>query len=356
MPGRATFVLLAITLLSTNAASQDINTGSHKLIKVGDGIYAVEPVFAGANGALIVNKSGVVVIDSHSTPASSATLIEAVRQITDTPIRFVVNTHWHVDHHSGNETYAETYGPQVNFIAHHHTREDIPTLGREQYEQSAPYRTMPLEKAGEMLETGVNSDGQVLSETQRMEIERFHDAQEAFLERSSDFDFTLPNLTLDNSLTLHGDPNTIEVKYLYPAHTRGDVVAYIPEQKVLIVGDILTKPILWTWSSHPRDYIRTLQELEQLDIDHIVIGHGGPVLEGRAYLTMVREFMQTIVTFSEQSKAAGLSVEAVIERGAQDGAIQGFRRRFVADNEQENSMFDQMVGWTINRAYLEIDQ
>jgi len=354
MSARTTIAVLATLISSVTAFGQELNTGSHKLTKVASGINAVEPVFAGANGALIVNEDGVIVIDSHSTPASSATLIDAVRQLTDKPIRYVINTHWHVDHHSGNEAYEDVYGSQVDFIAHHHTREDIPTLGREQYEQTAPYRTMPLDSAKEMLGTGVGNDGKLLSENQSEEIRKFHDAQEAFLSTAERFEFTLPNLTIDDSLILHDELHTVEVRYLYPAHTRGDVVVYVPEQKTLIVGDILTKPILWTWSAYPRDYVRTLSELEKLDFDRLIIGHGGPVLNGKAYLTTAREFMEAIVKFAEQSNTAGLSVEEAIARGAEDPGIQNFRRRFVADNEQENSMFDQMVGWTVDRAYLEI--
>jgi glyoxylase-like metal-dependent hydrolase (beta-lactamase superfamily II) len=155
---------------------------------------------------------------------------------------------------------------------------------------------------------------------------------------------------------LHGDPYTVHVRYLYPAHTRGDVVVYIPEQKILIMGDILTKPILWTWSSYPRDYIRTLTELEALDVKKILIGHGGPVLENKSYLTTAREFMETIVDFAEQANADGLSVEEAVMQGAENSAIQTFRRRFVADNDQENQMFDQMISWTIDRAYFGLAQ
>ena len=348
-------VLLAVVMLPSSGVAQDIDTGAHRLVNVAPGVYAVEPAFAGANATLIINENGVIVVDSHSTPASSATLIDAVKELTEAPIRYVINTHWHVDHHSGNQAYADKYPSPVEFIAHDHTREDIPTLGREQYKQTAPYRTMPLDSAASQLDSGRNDDGELLSDKQRAAVRKFHEAQEKFLETADEFEFSLPNLTIDSNLTLHGQPNTVQVMYLYPAHTRGDLVVYVPEQKVLVVGDILTKPILWSWSSYPREYVRTLTALEALDFDALIIGHGGPVLEGKDYLITARQFMETIVTFASKSSAAGLSVEQAAEQGASDDEIQGFRRRFVADNEQENGMFDQMVGWTIDRAYLEIN-
>ena len=339
-------LVCCFSILSVEA--DELNTGAHTLIEAAPGIYAVLPEFAGANAAIIINNTGVIVVDSHSSPASSATLIDAIKRLTDKPIRHVINTHWHVDHQSGNESYRDMTDGPVDIIAHHYTREDIPTLGRTQYEQSTPYLTMPLDAALEAL------DDASLSDSQREAVAKFHGMQEEFVARGDAFEFTLPDVTIEKSLTLHSEVNAAQVMYLHPAHTRGDVVVYVPEQRVLIVGDILTKPILWTWSSYPQDYIKTLRALEALDVDKILIGHGGPVLEGMDYLITVRQLMEAIVTFSLAAEAAGLSAEQAVENGTADATLQSYRRRFVADNEQENQMFDQMIGWTIDRAYAEV--
>jgi cyclase len=343
-------IVLVLGLVSRGIEAQELDTGAHTLIEVAPGIYAVEPTFAGANAAVIINNTGVIVVDSHSSPASSATLIDSIKALTDKPIRYVINTHWHVDHHSGNESYLDSPGGPIDIISHDYTREDIPTLGREQYEQSTPYLTMPLDAANESLA------GMALDSQQRNVVSKFHDLQQAFVSLGDAFEFTLPNLTIEKSLTLHSEVNTAEVFYLQPAHTRGDIVVYVPEQRVLMVGDILTQPILWNWSSYPQDYILTLRALELLDVDKILIGHGGPVLQGKEYLTTVRQLMEAIVTFSIAAAEAGLSVEQAVENGAVDATLQAYRGRFVADNDQENQMFDQMIGWTIDRAYLEISE
>ena len=353
MAGRFVIVVLGAIFWPLAGAAQNLDTGAHKLVEAAPGIYAVEPKFAGANAALIINESGVIVIDSHSSPASSATLIDAVKSITDKSIRYVINTHWHVDHHSGNEAFLQS-DTNVDIIAHDHTREDIPTLGRGQFQQTAPYRTMPLDGAAAALQSGTDANGNPLTDPQRRSIEKFHGVQEEFIATGDAFEFTLPNVTIDKSITLHGEPYTVQVMYLHPAHTRGDVVVYVPDRKILIIGDILTKPILWTWSSYPQAYIKTLTALEALDIDKILIGHGGPILVGKDYLTTARQTMETIVAFSIAAKKAGLSVEQAVEQSATDAEIQANRQKFVADNDQENQMFDQMIGWTIDRAYLEI--
>jgi len=343
---------LALLLVAPLLAAENIiNSGSVLLTPLAEGIYAVEPKFAGANGALILNETGNIVVDTHGSPASARALIRAMSRISDQPVRYVINTHWHVDHNSGNEAYKAAYGDGVVFIAHDETRKEIPTLGAKQFTDSAPYRTMPIQSAEAALSASTDSHGQALTDEQIADISEFRDGQTEFAAREG-FEFTLPNLTFSQSITLHGQPNTAEVFYLYPGHTKTDSIVYLRNQQVLIVGDLLTKPILWTWASHPSSYIRTLTELEQLPIQKIVIGHGGPVLENKDYLVQAREFLEAVVEYSEKSLAAGHSEEETITAAADRASIQDFRRRFVT--EQEDSMFDRMVSWTVSRSYLEL--
>ena len=345
--------LLSILLLPGNqlfTAEKDIDTGSITLVWMAEGIYAVEPNFAGAAGAVILNDSGNIVVDTHGTPASAKALIKAVSRISDRPIRNVINTHWHVDHHSGNEIYKAAYGDGVILIAHDETRKEIPTLGAGQFEQTAPYRANPVQSAEDALASKLDTHGQPLSAAQIVDIAEFRDDQVEFSNRES-FDFTLPNLTYSKSITLHGSPNTVEIFFLYPGHTRADTIVYLRDQEILIIGDLLTKPILWSWSSYPASYIKTLKKLEQLPARKIVIGHGGPVLEDKSYLVQVRRFLETVVSFTEKSFATGSSEEVAVEAASTHEGIQQFRRKFVT--EEEDGMFDQMVGWTVSRAYLE---
>jgi glyoxylase-like metal-dependent hydrolase (beta-lactamase superfamily II) len=345
----ATLVVLAASV--TSNAEGILDTGSMRLTPLGSGVYVAEPTFAGANGAVILNDTGNIVVDTHGSPASAAALIDAVKTISDQPIRFVINTHWHVDHNAGNEAYRKSFGDNVVFISQHETREEIPTLGRRQYEQMGPYISMPIEEADKQLASGRNGHDVELDASQTSNVRAFRERQVEFAERE-DFQFTLPDLTYERSLTLHGSPNIVEVFYLYPAHTKTDSIVYLRDQKILILGDLLTQPILWSWSSFPVDYVQTLRELEKLPAEKIVIGHGEPVLHDKTYLIQVREFLEEIVDFTQRSMASGIAADAAIEAAGSSDGVQQFRRRFVT--EEEDAMFDQMVGWTISRAYAEL--
>jgi cyclase len=325
---------------------------THDLTRLAEGIYAVEGRFQGANAAIIINDRDVVIVDSHGTPASAAALLEDVRRLTDKPVRYVVNTHWHVDHHTGNQAYYRAFPEHVEFIAHRFTREDIPTLGRDQLSQVRPFMENPLTEARERLASGVDEHGRPLTADQRAQIERFAEGQEAFLAGVDTFEFVLPSMTFEQRLVLHRDQRPIEVRHFFRGHTRGDVIVYLPEERILIAGDLLTLPILWTWASYPADYVKTLLAIELLPIDQIVIGHG-PVLEGTAYLLQAREFLEAVVTHVRGAIVDGVSLDEIQDSATGDQLIQTFRRRFVEDTVEGNGMFDQMVTWTVERAFLE---
>lgn len=347
-----TIIFVVALAFSTSFANEnDIDTGSVRLVQLAEGIYAVSPRFAGANGALILNPSGHIVVDTHGSPASAQALINAVRKISDVPIRYVVNTHWHVDHHSGNPAYRKAFGDDIVFISHDETRKEIPTVGADQFADAAPYRSMPIESANSALVENVDGHGAPLSAAQIAAIKMFRDAQTEFASQQ-EYAYTLADLTYSKSITLHGDSNAVEIFFLHPAHTRSDSIVYVRDQQILIVGDLLTQPILWSWSSYPSSYVLTLKTLEQLPVKKIVIGHGGPVLEGKSYLTQVRRFLETTVAHAAKSHSAGLDEKEATETAASNADIEEFRRSFVSD--AENGMFDQMVGWTIARAYMEL--
>jgi glyoxylase-like metal-dependent hydrolase (beta-lactamase superfamily II) len=340
---------MALVTTATVAEENVIDTGAVRLTELAEGIYAVSPNFAGANGALILSRSGNIVVDTHGSPASARALIDAVREISDTPIRYVINTHWHVDHHAGNVAYRNAFGNDVIFISHDETRKEIPTLGAEQFADAKSYRTMPIQAADQALASNAGDHGEKLSADQIQAIREFRDGQSDYADQQ-DYDYVLADLTYSESITLHGDPIVVDVFYLHPAHTTSDTVVYIRNEEILVVGDLLTQPILWSWSSYPAGYVKTLKALENLPVKKIVIGHGGPVLDGKDYLVQARQFLEAVVAYATKAREGGIGSDEAVEAAAENAVIESFRRRFVA--EEQDGMFDQMVGWTVSRAYL----
>src|SRR5215208_46313 len=87
-----------------------------------------------SNVLIIINESDVIVVDADIFPSSARQAIAEIKKLTPNPVRYLINTHFHSDHHYGNQVYREAY-PGVEIIAHPATRaliisEDIPALQR----------------------------------------------------------------------------------------------------------------------------------------------------------------------------------------------------------------------------------
>src|SRR5213596_3232403 len=96
-------------------------------VEVAKGIYLFisEPygdVGLDGNAVAILSSDGVLVFDSNGTPAASAAVLAEIRQLTDQPVKYVVNSHWHWDHWYGTETYTRAF-PDVKVVAQEKTRE-----------------------------------------------------------------------------------------------------------------------------------------------------------------------------------------------------------------------------------------
>ncbi|PYR34552.1 MAG: hypothetical protein DMF93_23275, partial [Acidobacteria bacterium] len=73
------------------------------------------------NSIAVTSRDGVLVFDTNGTPAAAAAILGQIRALTDRPVRWIVNSHWHWDHWYGTETYVDAF-PNAGVIAHEKTR------------------------------------------------------------------------------------------------------------------------------------------------------------------------------------------------------------------------------------------
>src|ERR1700722_18760448 len=91
---------------------------TYTVVKVADGVYAaMARPDVRTNSGFIVGSDGVVVLDVPLLPSWGRDLVAEIRKVTEKPVRYVINTHYHSDHLYGNQAIAEAYGPNVDFIA-----------------------------------------------------------------------------------------------------------------------------------------------------------------------------------------------------------------------------------------------
>ena len=281
-----------------------------ELIPVADGVYAaIGKNGAFCNAAVIVNGADALVVDTHLRPLWAHDLIQQVKGITDKPVRYVVNTHWHPDHVQGNEAYVNVFGPSVEYLAQHNTREDmihkaIPSI--QDSLRDVPESIAKLEKS---LADGKDDKGQPLTAESRAALTSQIADQKVYLGELKQMRITLPTITFERSLYLHkpGD-RTIQVLYFGKGHTRGDVVVFLPKERVVATGDLLTSGIPFMRDGYPVEWITTLEAVEKLDWTTAIPGHGD-VQHGKEQIGLLIGFMKDVVAQVRAAVAAGKSLE-----------------------------------------------
>jgi cyclase len=314
-------MLIAILLLSTLAtastsprlhtqAPAQSSSQSFDIVSVAPGVYAAigkNGVFG--NGAFIVGPDNVVVVDTQLRPSWARDLISEIRKITDKPVRYVINTHWHGDHTNGNMAYAAAFGPNVAFVAQTNTREDLIARGAPQIElqrtKTLPDSIAALEK---QLADGKDAKGVALTDATRQQIQTQMANQKAQLAELLVTTVTPSTLTYDTSMVIHQGDREIHLLHWGNAHTRGDTVVYLPKERVVITGDLLTNGIPNVRSGYPVEWIDTLNAIDKLSWDNAIPGHGN-VQPGKAQLESLTAYFKDVVAAVKDCVAKGMTLE-----------------------------------------------
>jgi len=304
-------VLAGIIVLALLPGLTRAQAPSWELTPVADGVYAA----IGKNGpfgncAVIVNRDDVLVVDSSMRPSWARDLIQQIKKITAKPVRYVVNTHWHPDHTQGNQAFVEAYGEQVEFIAQHATDEDI--TGKElPYIQQSIATDLPAQiaKMEASLASGKAADGSPLTSDARSGVEKQLADQKAYLAELQQTHIPERTLTFQSSLHVEKPGGrVIEILNYGKGHTRGDAVVFLPVEKVVVTGDLLTSGVPFYRDSYPSHWIEVLESVRALDWTVAIPGHGD-VQQGKAQIDRLIAFMHDLVTQVKAAVAQGKSLE-----------------------------------------------
>ncbi len=277
--------------------------------KVAEGVYAAiaRPSFAiNSNAAIIVNEDGVMVVDTHSKPSAARALIAQIREISSKPVRYVVNTHFHWDHTQGNHAYAAPpagpgYPKAADLISSEPTREWIAREGRPRIAASLAVLPKQLEALRERL-------AQERDPQERARVQDWLQQGEAYLEELKKVEIELPTLTFDSRLALHQGGREIHLLFLGRGHTAGDTVVWLPQEKVVVTGDLAHGSLPYMADSYPLSWAPTLDRVKGLDFDRVIPGHGR-VQQGKQRVSWFRNYVEELIQKVQQGAAAGRSLE-----------------------------------------------
>jgi glyoxylase-like metal-dependent hydrolase (beta-lactamase superfamily II) len=275
--------------------------------QVADGVYAAvaKPSFrTNCNSAIVLLDDGVLVVDSQSKPSAAEALIAEIKRLTDKPVRYVVITHFHNDHTQGIEAYLHQW-PAVQIISTTATRDSIEQRTQARLEREAVTLPAQIQK--------LKSDLAKAEGSEKAQIQKNLGQAEEYFAESKKIHLVAPNLLLDDELDLHRKSGPIKMFSFAHAHTDGDLVVYLPSEKVLITGDIIhgAQPI--TKDGYLVEWIAAIDDLGRRDFRTVIGGHG-EVLHDRTRFDLWKQYFTELLQQNARSYAAGESLDAARKR------------------------------------------
>jgi cyclase len=264
------------------------------------------------NATFVISDQGVVVFDGGGVAVMAEHLIDKIRSVTDVPVTHVVISHWHGDHNFGIYRFAEEF-PNVQFIAHSFTGAAMNGSPVDYISKYPGFIESNVPEFKEILEKGIDSDETELTEHNRQAYEQIiRDADEidAEFKRAR---LTTPDITFDDKLVIHSGSRTIELLYLGHGNTAGDIVMWLPDERLVATGDLVVLPTPYAFNVPPRAWAATLRKLNGLRYTTLIPGHGETQTD-TGYVDLVIEAAESIADQRDALLAQGLSHEEVEAR------------------------------------------
>jgi cyclase len=276
--------------------------------KVADGVYhaiGTGTLTVVGNSSVIVNDDDVIVVDDHVSPAAAWVLINEIKTITNKPVRTVINTHFHYDHAHGNQIFDK----DVAIIGHEFTREML--LGGKSL-QMPLYKNYVTQFPGQI----ENLKQRIVMESdpsRKSMLQAQLQAAENNAASQAELKPTPPNVTLRTNMTLYRGDREIQLRFLGRAHTAGDVVVFLPKERIVITGDMLTSALSNMSDAFVNEWVMTLDELKKLDFVTVLPGHGEAFTD-KTKIDYFQAYLRDVWTEVSHLKQQGVSAEEAAKR------------------------------------------
>ncbi|SEM70304.1 Glyoxylase, beta-lactamase superfamily II [Syntrophus gentianae] len=256
--------VLLVLVLALSALFDAAAFAAERLTRIAENVYAYvgttnssKDNSFGANSGIIIGRDGIVVVDTLLSAKEARRFLRDIRSVSDKPIRYVVNTHYHLDHVFGNCEFARL-GAVI--IAQENDRK-------------------AMEKSAEKTLARIGEYG--------LSAEEMQGTTPAY-----------PELTYGDRMTIDLGDQRIELIHARPSHTDGDTLVYLPDKRILFTGDILfTGYHPFLGEGNIPEWAKELEEIKLLDVEKIIPGHGP--LSGKKDLEDMRAY---ILLFDQKAK------------------------------------------------------
>jgi glyoxylase-like metal-dependent hydrolase (beta-lactamase superfamily II) len=329
------------------------DSNQRQVTKLANGVYAIQHKTlndgnVSGNTTVIIGDRAVFVVDSCYLPSLAREDVAQIREWTDKPVGYLLNTHFHNDHNNGNRVYIDAF-PSVAIIAQEETKKDMDLI------QPGNIARTPKETASTIaaLKQGKLPGARTLSDDEKKQVQEMLPGLEQEEAEFNTMSYQPPTLIFTDKLDIDIGNREIQVKHLGRGNTPGDTVVYLPKEKILIAGDLLVHPIPYTYDGYPAEGSQTLENMAQLDANVIVPGHG-TILHDKAYLYLVADLLKnTVDQMHARIRQIGHPGFHSLEDVRGSINLTPFRQKFAGDDKDLQAEFDEMTVHLVKIAFNE---
>jgi cyclase len=326
-------------------------TRERTVTQIGSGLYVIRHADGPdgnpqGNTTVVIGERTVLVVDSGYLPSSAREDIAEIRDWTNKPIAWLVNTHWHPDHVRGNNEYRKAF-PAIAIVAH----QESVILGRNYEGGNLQRRPARINAMMARLQSGKSEDGKRLTAKEQTELRAaLAGSTKVDEELRKDFRQELANVAFDTALDIDLGNREVQLRHTGPGDTLGDAWIYMPNERVLVAGDLLDHPVPYFFAGYPAGVLTTLRQLERLNVSTIVPGHG-EVLHDKVYLHSVVGLLDSIITQVNAEVVSEGSLSARFDKVRAAIDTSAFRREFAGDDAGSQEYFDESIEGLIRDAF-----
>jgi glyoxylase-like metal-dependent hydrolase (beta-lactamase superfamily II) len=229
--------------------------------------------FAGSNVVVLTTAEGVLVVDTRTHPRLGQDMIERIRKVTDKPIKWVVNSHFHGDHHMGNAPFKAT---GATFVAQ-------------------------------------NETARIMEKVQPKEMARRIEGFKARGLDPAEVKLILPDVMFDSEMTIRLGGRAARLFYLGPGQQAGDTFILFPHARVLFTPGSFAKHSMPNMAFTPsvENWLKLLDQVAAMDVDMILPAHGD--VAKRTDVKELRDMLEDEYTTVKAAVAKGMSVDEAVK-------------------------------------------
>jgi glyoxylase-like metal-dependent hydrolase (beta-lactamase superfamily II) len=236
---------------------------TYRFDKIAEGVFLAvpsSPALSAANIPVIVSEQDAILVGTHLSPASARALIEQVKTVTDKPVRYLVNTHYHAPLPASAR---ESYPAGIEVVGHE--------LARRVILSDAAGRPRPA--------MGVAP----------------------------------PTLGMTTRLALYRGDREIRILYVGRGHSDNDIVVLLPKERILCTGDLLSGVLPDMSDGNITEWVSTLEAMKVLDFDTVLPARGAP-FKGKERINALQSYLRDVLAQTTELLNNGVSAEDAARR------------------------------------------